>query len=149
MGRQSGFDIQKRLDDGSYTDPIEIAYFQNFGRLADFIRGLGLPFDVERDRTLITREALVELLNELEPIINVIKHFSREQIRYYDNVGLPNDLSKVEVAALNYGAFSIYDSATFAVLRKTLNLFYVVKTLLNAVEIGAYNEVQVLFYDSY
>ena len=149
MGRQSGFEIQKRLNDGSYTEPIEIANFQNFSRLADFIRGLGLSFDVERDRTLITREALVELLNELEPIINVIKHFSREQIRYYDNVGLPNDLSKVEVAALNYGAFSIYDNATFAVLRKTLNLFYIVKTLITAVEIGAFNQVQVLFYDRY
>ena len=149
MGRQSGFEIQKRLDDGSYTDPIEIAYFQNFSQLADFIGGLGLLYDTERDRTLVTREALVELLNELEPIINVIKHFTWEQICYYDDVGLPDDLSKVEVAALNYGAFSLYDSATFAVLRKTLNLFYTVKTLLNAVEIGAYNQVQVLFYDSY
>lgn len=149
MGRQSGFEIQKRLDDGSYTDPIEIAYFQNFGQLADFIKGLGLSYYTEIDRTLITREALVELLNELEPIINVIKHFTWEQICYYDDVGLPDDFSKVEVAALNYGAFSIYDSATFAVLRKTLNLFYTVKTLLNAVEIGAYNQVQVLFYDSY
>lgn len=149
MGRQSGFEIQKRLDDGSYTESIEIAYFQNFSQLADFVGGLGLSYDTERDRTLITREALVELLNELEPIINVIKHFTWEQICYYDDVGLPDDLSKVEVAALNYGAFSVYLSGTFAVLRKTLNLFYTVKTLLNAVEIGAYNQVQVLFYDSY
>lgn len=149
MGRQSGFEIQKRLDDGSYTESIEIAYFQNFSQLADFIKGLGLSFDVEKNRTLVTREALVELLNELEPIINVIKHFTWEQICYYDDVGLPDDLSKVEVAALNYGAFSIYDSATFAVLRKTLNLFYTVKTLINVVEIGAYNQIQVLFYDSY
>ena len=149
MGRQSGFEIQKRLDDGSCTEPVEIAYFQNFSQLADFIGGLGLSYYTEIDRIIITREALVELLSELEPIINVIKHFTWEQICYYDEVGLPDDLSKVEVAALNYGAFSIYDSATFAVLRKTLNLFYVVKTLLNAVEIGAYNQVQVLFYDSY
>ena len=149
MGRQSGFEIQKRLDDGSYTDPLEIADCQNFGQLADFIKGLGLSYYTEIDRTLITREALVELLNELEPIINVIKHFTWEQICYYDEVGLPNDFSKVEVAALNYGDFSVYSAGTFAVLRKTLNLFYVVKTLLNAVEIGAYNQVQVLFYDSY
>ena len=59
-------------------------YFQNFSQLADFIGGLGLSFDIEIDRTLITREALVELLNELEPIINVIKHFTWEQICYYD-----------------------------------------------------------------
>lgn len=149
MGRQSGFEIQKRLDDGSYTDPIEIAYFQNFSQLPDFISQLGLSFDVEKNRTLITREALVEILNELQPIINVIKHFTWEQICFYEDVGLPDDLSKVEVAALNYGAFSIYGSGTFAVLRKTLNLFYIVKTLINAIEIGAYNQIQVLFYDSY
>ena len=149
MGRDSGFEIQKRLDDGSYTDPIEIAWFQNFSQLPIFIKELGLSFDAERNRTLITREALKELLSELEPIINVIKHFTWEQICFYDEVGLPDDLSKVEVAALNYGAFSIYTSTTFAALRKTLNLFYVVKTLLNAVEIDVYNRIQVLFYDSY
>lgn len=150
MGLDNGFILRKRLEPGIYTDGFEVGYFRKFYELSDFIRQSSLKLLKEdgKETYKVTLDVLLTLQKEIHPIIEIIKKFTYEQLVYYDEVGLPDDFSREDYAALNYGYFNVFRTGTSFQLKKLMKLHHLVETLIEILTGDFKENLLITFYVS-